>query len=324
MKRLAIAVFVIATASAAAGWSLTASAPLQAAALPVDHLPDLENGERLFHAGGCASCHVTPEAGEEGADTQASADRTLGGGLELDTPFGLFRVPNISPDEKTGIGVWSALDFSNAMLRGVSPSGEHYYPAFPYGSYARMTKADVLDLHAFLMTLPAVESVVGEHELDFPYSLRRGVGVWKRLYLKTDPIASIAEPNARIERGRYLVEGAGHCGECHTSRTALGGLETESWLAGAPNPDGDGTIPNITPHEEGIGGWSAGDIAYYLESGFTPEFDVVGGSMVAVQEEMARLPAEDREAIAAYLKAVDPKPDAVVRAVKSQPSAAGS
>jgi mono/diheme cytochrome c family protein len=107
-----------------------------------------------------------------------------------------------------------------------------------------------------------------------------------------------------VERGRLLVEGAGHCGECHTPRDRFGGLIRERWLAGAPNPEGKGRIPNITPAGENISDWSAADIAYYLESGFTPDFDTVGGSMVAVQENMAKLTAEDRAAIAAYLQAL--------------------
>lgn len=107
-----------------------------------------------------------------------------------------------------------------------------------------------------------------------------------------------------VERGRMLVEGAGHCGECHTPRDRFGGLLRERWLAGAPNPEGKGRIPNITPGGENISAWSAADIAYYLESGFTPEFDTVGGSMVAVQENMAKLSDEDRAAIAAYLLAL--------------------
>ena len=113
-------------------------------------------------------------------------------------------------------------------------------------------------------------------------------------------------PTPELERGRYLVEALGHCGECHTPRDRFGGPETGSWLAGAPEPAGEGKVPNITPHESALGGWSARDIAYYLETGFTPDFDTVGGSMVEVQENLARLSDADRAAIAAYLKAVAP------------------
>jgi mono/diheme cytochrome c family protein len=227
----------------------------------------------------------------------------LGGGLELDTPYGVFRVPNISPHADDGIGAWTLTDFVNAMQRGVSPDGRHYYPSFPYTSYARMPVEDVMDLKAYLDTLPPVDGRVEAHSLGFPWSVRRGVGAWKRLYLGTEPVAQGKSPTL-VERGRMLVEGAGHCGECHTPRDRFGGLVRERWLAGAPNPEGKGRIPNITPGGKNISEWSAADIAYYLESGFTPDFDTVGGSMVAVQENMAMLSAEDRAAIAAYLQAL--------------------
>jgi mono/diheme cytochrome c family protein len=144
---------------------------------------------------------------------------------------------------------------------------------------------------------------VAPHTLGFPWSIRRGIGAWKRRYLDTEPMPPVASPTP-VERGRRLVEGAGHCGECHTPRDRFGGLIRARWLAGAPNPDGKGRVPNITPGGDDISAWSAADIAYYLESGFTPDFDTVGGPMVAVQENMAKLTDEDRAAIAAYLKAL--------------------
>ena len=133
--------------------------------------------------------------------------------------------------------------------------------------------------------------------------MRRGIGAWKLRYLDTTPVV-FAGSSEVIERGRLLVEGAGHCGECHTPRDRFGGLLRDRWLAGAQNPEGKGRVPNITPGGKNISGWSAADIAYYLETGFTPEFDTVGGSMVAVQENLSKLSGEDREAIAAYLKAL--------------------
>jgi mono/diheme cytochrome c family protein len=148
-----------------------------------------------------------------------------------------------------------------------------------------------------------VEGRIEPHSLGFPWSIRRGLGVWKRRYLDTEPLTLPASATLE-DRGRLLVEGAGHCGECHTPRDPLGGLVRERWLAGAPNPEGRGRVPNITPGGKSISEWSAADIAYYLETGFTPEFDTVGGSMVAVQENMSKLSARDREAIAAYLKAL--------------------
>jgi len=290
---------VIAAAIAAAGWWFSRPLTLSAAELP-EHSGDPAAGSQVFWAGGCASCHATPV---DGRRARGDAKLLLGGGLELETPYGTFRVPNLSP-HADGIGGWSTLDFVNAMQRGVSPDGRHYYPSFPYTSYARMTLEDVIDLKAFLDTLTPVAGRVADHALGFPWSVRRGIGIWKRRYLDAAPVVAIDSAGPVIERGRYLVEGAGHCGECHTPRDRFGGLDTTRWLSGAPDPEGKGSVPDITPAGKNTGDWSAGDLAYYFESGFTPEFDTVGGSMVAVQENLAKLTGEDRQAIAAYLKAL--------------------
>jgi mono/diheme cytochrome c family protein len=268
--------------------------------LPEDSSPahevDIANGQRIFYAGGCASCHASVDSDPELLE--------LGGGLDMETPFGVFRVPNISPHPEAGIGRWSMLDFANAMLLGTSPDRRHYYPAFPYASYSRMSFGDLIDLKFFLDTLPESDNQPADHSLKFPFNIRAGLGLWKLLNLKPEYIASIPEGDPLVQRGRYLVEGPGHCGECHTARDWTGGMDFNRWLAGGPNPDGEGRVPNITPHKDGLKGWDASDIEYYLASGFTPDFDSVGGSMVKVQENMAKLPAADRAAIAAYLKSI--------------------
>jgi mono/diheme cytochrome c family protein len=299
MRNLLRYAVVIAAAIAAAGWWFSRPLTLPAADLP-EYSGNPVAGAQVFWAGGCASCHATPVDGKR---ARGDAKLLLGGGLELETPYGTFRVPNLSPHED-GIGDWSTLDFVNAMQRGVSPDGRHYYPSFPYTSYARMTLEDVIDLKAFLDTLAPVAGRVEDHALGFPWSVRRGIGIWKRRYLDATPVVAVDSAEPVVERGRYLVEGAGHCGECHTPRDRFGGLDTTRWLGGAPDPEGKGSVPDITPAGKNTGDWSAGDLAYYFESGFTPEFDTVGGSMVAVQENLAKLTAEDRQAIAAYLKAL--------------------
>lgn len=304
LKRLIAAALVLGIVAAAAGWFLSAPQTLSGAAVAALPEGDAGRGELVFWAGGCASCHAAPKA--EGDDKLK-----LGGGLRLETPFGIFVAPNISSDKNDGIGTWDAAQFANAMLLGTSPDGQNYYPAFPYTSYARMTSGDIADLFAFMKTLPAVAGNAGDHDLSFPFNIRRGLGLWKRLYLSDAPVIAgpVGEVDAAlVERGRYLVEGPGHCGECHTPRNPIGGLEKARWLAGAPAATGDGKIPDITPADDALGGWSAADIAYYLESGFTPDYDSVGGEMVPVQENMAKLPASDREAIAAYLKHIPAHP----------------
>ncbi|MFA7413834.1 MAG: cytochrome c [Rhizobium sp.] len=259
--------------------------------------PDIANGQRIFWAGGCASCHAPVGA-------QGDARLVLSGGAPLKSPFGTFHAPNISSDGTAGIGGWTLAQFGNAMTRGVGRDGEHLYPSFPYGSYARMTPKDISDLFGFMKTLPASDKVAPPHELPFPFNIRLALGGWKFLYFNDAPRVELAGVDDKVKRGQYLAEGPGHCGECHTPRDALGGFQSGKWLSGGPNPEGQGTIPNITPGSKTMGSWSEADIAYYLESGFTPDFDSVGGPMVEVQKNMAELPPEDREAIAAYLKAV--------------------
>jgi mono/diheme cytochrome c family protein len=298
--------FVLGSLAAAGGilfWFLSAPERFDADAIAAMPEGDPAAGRRMFFAGGCSSCHAAPKS-------EGDKRFELGGGLELVTPFGTFVVPNISQHPSDGIGAWSVGDLANAMLKGTSPGGEHYYPAFPYTSYARMAPQDVADLFAFLKTLPAVEGRAAGHRLAFPYSIRRGIGLWKRLHLSPQPVIALdADATAEVRLGSYLVEGPGHCGECHSPRDFSGGIRIDQWLAGAVAAEGKGTVPNITPGEDGIGGWSAADIAYFLETGFTPEFDSAGGAMAAVQRNMAELSAGDRAAIAAYLKAVPPRPD---------------
>ncbi|MCV9997799.1 cytochrome c [Pararhizobium sp. YC-54] len=297
VRKLVSAVVFLGVVAGGAAWFLTKPDPWPAAHWEGLGEPDIANGEQVFWAGGCTSCHAA-------AKSEGDAKLVLAGGLPLKSPFGTFHVPNISPDEVAGLGGWTLAEFGNAMTRGVGKQGEHLYPSFPYGSYARLTPKDINDLWGFLKTLPKSANVAPPHDLPFPFSIRMALGGWKLLFFTDKPRVTVDTANPQIARGQYLVEGPGHCGECHTPRNTLGGFEAAKWLAGAANPEGRGRIPNVTPGSKSIGSWSEGDIVNYLETGFTPEFDSVGGSMVEVQKNMAKLPASDREAIAAYLKAV--------------------
>jgi mono/diheme cytochrome c family protein len=275
----------------AAFW-LTLPKPLSASA--VEGLTgDAAKGEQVFWATGCASCHMAPGAKDD-------AQLVLVGGQKFASPFGSFLAPNISQDATHGIGDWTLLDLANALTRGVSKEGEHLYPALPYASYAKMELQDVADLHAFLKTLPADATPSQPHELGFPFNIRMSLGGWKLLFLRDD-WALPGNLTPTEDRGRYIVEAMAHCGECHTPRNALGGMETGRWLAGGPDPSGQGRIPNITPAKLT---WSESEIAYYLTTGFTPDFDSVGGHMAHVVENFARLPEADVAAVAAYLKRV--------------------
>ena len=306
VKKLGIAGLALVAIAAGVFWFLTRPNPLPPGSLPA-HKANLENGRAVFWAGGCASCHAR-------AGAKSDAERfQLTGGLALETPFGTFVAPNISPSKTAGIGTWTTLEFVSAMTRGVAPDGRHYYPAFPYTSYQRMKPTDLIDLKAFLDTLPASDNQPPPHRLSFPFNITRGLGLWKILYLDGKPFAPDPARDATWNRGAYLVNGPGHCTACHTPRSAIGGLDRAGWLAGAPVPQSRGNdkgrVPNITPHKDGIGAWSEKDIAFALESGFTPDFDTFSGTMVEVQKNLAKLPATDLRAIARYLKSVPALPD---------------
>ncbi len=259
----------------------------------LEHNGDAARGEIVFHAGGCASCHVKP----------GETDRTkLGGGLALKTEFGTFIAPNISSHKRDGIGAWSTVDLVNATQYGVSPKGEHYYPAFPYTTYAHAQLDDIRDLMAYLRTLPAVEGKAPAHDLAFPFSIRRLVGFWKTLFLDTQTIDYDPSKSEAWNRGHYLVDALGHCAECHSPRNLLGGIVQAQRYAGGPDPEGRGWVPNITA--KGLGSWSKADVAEVLATGFTPEFDSVGSSMADVVKNMSALPKSDRDAMADYLKSL--------------------
>ncbi|WP_111430149.1 c-type cytochrome [Rhodobacteraceae bacterium DSL-40] len=265
---------------------------------------DLANGRFVFVASDCATCHATP--GQED-------DTILGGGRSLDTQFGVFHMPNISPDKEHGIGDWTLAQFDRALREGVGPDGvwpdgQNLYPAFPYTSYQRLTGEDVRDLYAYMMTLPAETDAVPEHDLKFPYNIRRGVGVWRLAFLdgqrfEPGPVPEGADPEA-YHKGAYLVEGPGHCAECHSPRGLMGNVIASKRYGGGPNTDGTGWFPNITPDETGIGFWSEASIANYLHTGVNPVGRSADGDMAEVILNTSKLPFDDVQAMALYLKHV--------------------
>ena len=254
---------------------------------------DAARGETVFWASGCASCHAAEDA-------EGEARLVLSGGRRLVSDFGTFVSPNVSMDPDHGIGDWTQEDFVTAVAYGTSPEGVHYYPSLPYPSYALAETQDLVDLWAFWQTLPASDAASQPHELAFPFTIRRGVGLWNLLNVPEDFVLT-GDLSAEVARGRYLAEALAHCAECHTPRDALGGLDRSRWMAGAPNPSGTGTIPALTPDRLD---WSAEEIALYLKDGFAPDFDTAGGSMADVVKNLANLTDEDRMAIALYFKAL--------------------
>ena len=294
------ALFALAIAGAIVFYLLTMPKTVPASELPA-HTPDVANGEYIFTAGGCAECHAAPLA--KCKDTKVKDKTRLAGGRCLKTPFGVFNVPNISPDKETGIGNWSTLDFVNAMKRGIGPGGEHLYPAFPYTSYQRMRTDDVRDLFAYLKTLPPVQGRVRDHDVPFPFNVRRLLGGWKLLFFRDTRTEDI-DSATPWRRGEYLVNGPGHCAECHSPRNALGGIVGAQRFAGGPNPEGEGWVPNIT--QQALNDYSVEDIADLLETGTTPDGNTVGGAMGPVIRNLAQLTPQDRHAMAVYIKSLPP------------------
>jgi mono/diheme cytochrome c family protein len=306
VRRLLIVVVAVVAVGVAAFWVLTIPQTVPASALPA-YTPDLANGKTMFDAGGCASCHAVPNKDPDKVDLTR-----LGGGLALKTQFGVFYAPNISPDPEDGIGRWSEADFVSALWDGTAPGGRQLYPVFPYTSFRHMKLDDVRDLFAYLKTLPPVPGKVRGPDLSFPFDIRRLIGLWKLLYLRGGPFVPDAAKSAQWNRGAYLVNGPGHCAECHSPRNALGAIIESERFAGGPTPDGRHWVPNITPvglrqGENAKQPWSRSDIASFLSDGMTPDGDFVGGAMSDVIRNTSLLSKEDREAIAAYIVSLPPR-----------------
>ncbi len=290
LRRTISVILVAAVAALGVYWWLTTPAAFAVPLLP--RAPDLANGQEIFNVGGCSSCHAVPN----------QADRLrLGGGLALGSPFGRSTPPIFRPIRPTASAAGARADFVNAVMRGVSPDGRRITSRrFPTPSYHLAKVDDVRDLFAYLKTLPPVAGKSRDHDVPFPFNIRRNVGIWKLLFMNTSPFVPDATRSAQWNRGAYLVNGFGHCAECHSPRNFLGGIITAQRLAGGPNPEGEGWVPNIT--QKGIGTWSEKDIADFLETGDMPEGDSASGAMRPVIKNLARLTAEDRAAMAAYLE----------------------
>jgi mono/diheme cytochrome c family protein len=294
LRRFFVSLGVAASIGFGIFWWLTAPPTALTVTAPA-YTPNLANGLITFNAGGCSSCHAVP----------GQPDRLrLGGGLAIPSPFGTFYAPNISSDPVDGIGRWSEAEFVNAVTKGISRDGVHYFPAFPYPSYQHAKVEDIRDLFAYLKTLAPVSGKVRDHDVSFPFNIRRNVGIWKWLFVDGKPFVPDATRSASWNRGAYLVNSLGHCAECHSPRNFLGGIVAGQRLAGGPNPEGEGWVPNIT--QKGLGDWSVKDFDYFLETGDLPDGDNAGGSMARVIRNTSQLPAEDRAAIAEYLKSLPP------------------
>jgi len=260
------------------------------------HQPNLANGALMYNIGGCITCHK-PSVDAAGANAALPS-----GGATLKTPIGTFYPPNLTPDPETGLGKWSDLDFLNAMMRGLAPNGVHAIPAFPYTSYAQMRPEDILDIKAHLMSLAPVVSPAKPADIPLPFILRRGVGLWQWVGLDTTPWQPDPAQSESWNRGSYLVNGPGHCGECHTPRTFYMASDTSRFLMGGPHPEGEGRVPSLRDLIGRNRFKDANDLASALQYGEMFGYDgLTSGGMGAVQANIARLPEPDIKAIAEYL-----------------------
>jgi mono/diheme cytochrome c family protein len=252
---------------------------------------EVNRGAYVARLSGCIACHTDSRNG--GA--------VLAGGAAIETAFGRFYAPNITPHPEDGIGAWTLAEFSRALTAGVGPDGRHYFPAFPYAFYTRLSDQDVVDLWAAVRSVPAVVGGPPEHDLQFPFGWTRGIAVWKRLYFEPGPPMSAEERSSSWTRGRYLADAAAHCGACHTPRTLFGGRDLARKFEGGIGP-GNEKIPPITPEALKAEGWTEDALAYAFRTGLTPAGDSLGGSMAEVIRDGTRYWSDqDIAALVEYL-----------------------
>ena len=250
---------------------------------------DVDRGRALAGLAGCAACH-TAKGGE-----------ALAGGYALNTRYGTFYGSNLTQDPENGIGNWTEQDFVRAMQRGRSPERGAYYPAFPYTSFTGMHRSDLSDLFAWLKTGEPVATPNRPHEIKARYKGRFRLWLWRLVSFRARPVSLRRGASEAEQRGAYLVNVVGHCGECHSPRNGLGKMRRGRWLAGNTAPPEP--APNITPHKDrGLGTWSEDDWLTFLQLGMLPNDDFVGGEMGRIIEEgTGPLSESDRSAMVAYL-----------------------
>jgi len=258
---------------------------------------DAKRGEYLAKAGGCVGCHTETRAGAV----------PFAGGRALSTPFGTFYGPNITPHPSAGIGGWSESDFVQAMREGRRPDGAHYYPAFPYTSFTRIVDSDLRDLWAYLRSLPQNGQASRPHELGFLYRWRFLLGIWKWLFFTPGPLAPDPAKSAIVNRGAYLVNALGHCGECHTPRNWFGAVKRDRALAGA-KLDARAKATNLTPTR--LKKFDDQELKDILKSGMTADGDVLSEAMSeVVRNTTSQLTPPDLDALLAYLRSLPALPD---------------
>lgn len=278
---------IAACAALCAATSAALAAPLTTAMTPPLY-GEIERGRYLAAAGDCKACHT------------ADGGKPFAGGRAVPTPFGTIYAPNITPDKDTGIGNWSEEQFWKSMHEGLAADGSHLYPAMPYPWYTKLTKDDVLSIKAYLDTIPAVRSDTKEPALPFPLSWRGSVVAWNRLFFEPGTYQADPKKSAQWNRGAYLVEGAGHCGACHSPKNVLGAVKQGQRFQGGK---GEGWFAvDLTADREGLGSWSEDEIVEYLKTGANRRARAMGPMGEVVEHSTSHLSDPDLQAIAVYLK----------------------
>ncbi|REG50700.1 mono/diheme cytochrome c family protein [Paraburkholderia sp. BL6669N2] len=265
----------------------------QAGTLADSHADTIARGEYLARAGDCIACHTMP------------AGKLFGGGRPMETPFGTLYSPNISSDKDTGIGKWSAREFYRMMHTGKSRDGSLLYPAMPFASYTKITRADSDAIYAYLQSVPPIHQPNRPHELSFPFNQRQLLRGWRSLYMHEGEYQPDPTQSVEWNRGAYLVEGLGHCTMCHTAINALGGNSPSKQFEGGLIPMQNWYAPSLTSNKEaGLGDWSIDDIVDLLHSGVSRRGAVYGPMAEVVYDSFQYLSEDDVRAVAVYLKAL--------------------
>jgi mono/diheme cytochrome c family protein len=254
----------------------------------------LARGRYLTHAADCEACHT------------ADGGKPFAGGRPFQTDFGTIYSPNITPDANTGIGSWSDADFLKALHQGVDKAGRHLYPAFPYPSYTYLTDADVMAIKAYIFSIPAVSNVAPANTLRFPYNRRELMAIWALLYNPDKRFEPVADRSASWNRGAYLVESLGHCGDCHTPRNLLQALNNREKFRGGI-AEGWRAYNLSSDAASGIGSWTPAEMLQYLSTGHSMNRGSAFGPMAqAVHLSFENLTQSDLGAIVEYVRSVPP------------------